>query len=125
MQKNPICYWELASHNAEKSVKFFEDVFGWKFIYDKESTIHELPVENAQKEFVGGGIFTLQQAKLPFLTIYIKVEDIDDMAKRIEEHGGFIVIPPRVVTPGGPKICLFNEPSGVTFALIQSRKKES
>lgn len=31
MQKNPVVYWEIASNDAEKSVKFMKDVFGWKF----------------------------------------------------------------------------------------------
>lgn len=119
--QNPICYWELASHDAGKSAKFFKDVFDWTFEYDEKSTIHELVESDVPKAFAGGGIFTLQKAKLPFLTLYIKVDDIDAIAKKVEEHGGFIVIPPTIPFPGGPKICLFNEPSGVTFAMLQGK----
>jgi len=122
MQKNPICYWELGTNDAEKSVRFFHDVFGWNFEYDAHSTIHELPVGEGQKAFAGGGIFTLRMAKVPFLTIYIKVDDIEKKAKKIEQCGGSIEISPRVVTPGGPVICLFNEPTGVTFAMNQAKK---
>lgn len=122
MHPNPVCYWELASNDAERSTKFFHDVFGWDFEYDEKSTIHELSARDVQKYFGGGGIFTMRQAKLPFLTIYIRVEDIEVKAKKIVECGGFIVIPPKVVTPGGPTICLFNEPSGVTFAMLQAKK---
>jgi len=50
--------------------------------------------------------------------IAIGVEDIHAMAKKVTEHGGFIVDPP-FDTGGGEWICLFNEPSGVTFAMIQ------
>jgi predicted enzyme related to lactoylglutathione lyase len=70
----------------------------------------------------GGGVFTLQNAKLPFLTIYIRVDDLDAKAKLIEESGGFLVIPPRDL-PSGSRICLFNEPSGVTLAMIQALRK--
>jgi predicted enzyme related to lactoylglutathione lyase len=120
--QNPLCYWELASHDAEKSVKFFECVFGWKFEYDKNSTIYDLRIDEDQKQ-LGGGIFTLQKAKLPFLTFYIMVNDIDAKVKKIEEHGGFITIRPTIPFPGGPKICLFNEPSGVTFAMLERKAK--
>jgi hypothetical protein len=122
MHQNPICYWELASSDAEKSTRFFHDVFGWDFEYDAHSTIHELPAREEQKAFAGGGIFTLRMARVPFLTIYIKVDDIEEKAKKIEQCGGEITISPRVVTPGGPMICLFNEPAGVTFAMIQAKK---
>lgn len=27
MQKNPVCYWELASHDAEATVEFLKKVF--------------------------------------------------------------------------------------------------
>lgn len=40
------------------------------------------------------------------------------MAQKVTEHGGFIVDAPFDVG-GGEWICLFNEPSGVTFAMIQ------
>ena len=36
--------------------------------------------------------------------------------------GGFIVDPPREL-PGGSRLCLFDEPSGVTLAMIQATKK--
>ena len=57
-----------------------------------------------------------------FLTVYIKVKDIEAKVKLIEQEGGFIVIE-SFELPTGSKICLFNEPSGVTFAMIESPKK--
>ena len=118
MQGNPVCFWELASHDAEKSVKFFESVFGWKTQYDDKIGIYEFPAEEGAASFFGGGVFTLRKARLPFLTIYIRVEDIEAKAIRIEEEGGFIVEAPFEL-PTGSKICLFNEPSGVTFAMLE------
>jgi predicted enzyme related to lactoylglutathione lyase len=124
MNDNPVVFWEIASNDAEKSVKFMEQVFGWKSEYDRRSTIHEFASGEAKAAFAGGGIFTLRQAKVPFLTIYIMVDDINAKVKKIEELGGFIVISPRQPTPGGPTICLFNEPSGVTLGMIERRKKQ-
>ena len=86
--------------------------------FDEKTGIYELPVEEGSKDFMGGGIFTLRKARLPFLTIYIKVEDIEEKAHQVEQEGGFIVIEPFELESGS-KICLFNEPSGVTFAMIE------
>lgn len=119
MSGNPIVYWELASSNAEKSVEFFCKAFNWNFEYDKLSTIHESAKEINQLR--GGGIFTLKMAKVPFLTIYIEVDDVYQKEKEIKELGAFIVIPAHEINPG-IHICLFNEPSGVTFAMLQKRK---
>jgi predicted enzyme related to lactoylglutathione lyase len=119
MQANPVVYWELASNDGDKSVEFFKNVFGWKFEYNEKIGLYDVSADEAGKQFAGGGIFTLRKAKLPFLTIYIKVDDIEAMAKRVEEFGGHIVNPPGKVVGGVSTICLFNEPSGVTFAMIE------
>ncbi len=120
MSNNPVIYWELASHDSAKTVDFLKKVFDWDFEYDARTTIHELPVELTPVQ--GGGVFTLRRAKLPFLTIYIKVDDLDAKVNLIEENDGFIVDPPLTL-PNGARICLFNEPSGVTLAMIQSAKE--
>jgi predicted enzyme related to lactoylglutathione lyase len=123
MPNNPICYWELASHNSEESVEFFRKVFDWNFEYDAKSTIHEMIAEPEMLQLAGGGIFTLQKAKLPFLTLYIKVEGIETKRNEVEEAGGFIVIEPFDIG-GGINICLFNEPSGTTWAMLEKVKGE-
>ncbi len=121
MQKNPVCYWELASNDAEKSIGFLKEVFDWDVEFDEKTGIYEVPAGNAPNGFSGGGVFTLIKAKLPFLTIFMKVDDIDAKVEKIKGLGGHIVEPPTEI-PGGSKICLFNEPSGVTLAMIQPKR---
>jgi predicted enzyme related to lactoylglutathione lyase len=117
LQANPVVWWELASHDAERSVAFFREVFGWTIEYDAKAGFFRIPAP-ADSGGIGGGIFTLRKARLPFLTLYIQVEDIDRKAAHVAEAGGLVVEPPLDIG-GGSRICLFNEPSGVTFAMIQ------
>lgn len=120
MPVNPVCWWELASHDAEKSVAFLKAVFDWNLTFDEKLGFYVMPAEESEKQaFGGGGVFTLQKAKLPFMALYIQVEDIEAKARLVEEAGGFIVEGPFEIQ-SGTQICLFNEPSGVTFAMIQS-----
>ncbi len=118
---NPVVYWEIASNDAAKTVAFLQKVFGWAPEYDEKTTIYEFPAGEARRDFSGGGVFTLRRAKLPFLTIYLRVDDIEAKARLVEESGGFIVEAPFVISPG-TKICLFNEPSGVTLAMLQKTR---
>jgi len=118
MQKNPVCFWELASNDAEASVNFLKNVFDWDIEFDGETGIYRVPADQSPGSFNGGGIFTLKKAKLPFLTVYIRVDDIDSKVELVEKHGGYVVGPPSDL-PDGSRICLFNEPSGVTLAMIQ------
>jgi predicted enzyme related to lactoylglutathione lyase len=122
--KNPVVYWELASHDAKKTTDFLKKVFQWAPEYNEKTEIYEFPAGESRKSFSGGGAFTQKRAQfLPFLTIYIQVADIEAKARLVEKHGGFIVIAPKEVFPG-IKICLFNEPSGVTLAMIERRRKQ-
>ena len=116
MQLNPVVFWELASYDMEKSVQFFRDVFDWRIDFNDRLGFYIIPESTPQGESMEGGVFTLKKAKLPFLTLYIQVDDMDNKARLIEEKSGFITEGPREI-PGGSKICLFNEPSGVTFAM--------
>lgn len=118
MANNPVCFWELASHDAEKTTQFLEAVFDWKAEWNSRIGIYEFEAGADAGAFSGGGVFTLRRAKLPFLTIYIRVDDIEARAEKVVQHGGFIVEPVHEL-PGGSKICLFNEPSGVTLAMLQ------
>lgn len=122
MSDHPVVFWELASLDGDKSMQFFKEVFGWESEYDEKTTIHYLAAGEAREQFFGGGIFTLAKAKLPFLAVYIKVDDINAKVSDVEAHGGHIVEPPLEI--GNSRICLFNEPSGVTFAMIESKKKD-
>ncbi|RJQ44321.1 MAG: hypothetical protein C4545_01695 [Anaerolineaceae bacterium] len=123
MQKNPIVFWELASHDAEKSVKFFQDVFEWDLKMDERLGFYVIEVGKDAPE-VDGGIFTLKRAKLPFLTLYILVEDIEEMAEKVVAHGGYLLEGIQSTPGGSSRLCLFNEPSGVTFAMLE-KKNES
>jgi len=115
---NPIVWWELATHDQEKSVKFFQDVFGWNLKFDEQAGFYTM--KHDPPHITGGGIFTLKRAKLPFISLYIQVDDIHAKAKEVQEHGGLIKDPPFEISPG-TWLCLFNEPSGVEFAMMQQK----
>jgi predicted enzyme related to lactoylglutathione lyase len=118
---NPVVFWELASNDADKSVEFFRKVFDWDIRFSEKLGFYQVVAGEGAPSASGGYIFTLKQAKLPFLTVYIEVTDIEARAERVKEAGGLVIEPPHEM-PGGYWICLFNDPSGVTFAMIDARK---
>jgi len=123
ISENPVVFWELASHDADKSVQFFEKIFDWKIEMIPNTIIHGVNSRSTGKG-IDGGIFTLRKSRLPFLTIYILVDDIKEKAKLIEENGGLIVEPPHEISEN-TWICLFTDPSGVTFAMLQKTKRKN
>jgi len=120
---NPVVFWELGTHDGPRSLEFFTTVFGWS----------DAPVPGAQTFFhtvetgggkggIDGGVFTLRKARAPFVAVYILVDDIEARAELVETAGGMILEPPHEIAPG-TWLCLFNEPSGVTFAMLEKRPK--
>jgi len=120
--RNPVVFWELASNNAEASVEFFGKVFDWEFEKIPDTIIYGVDSRTGERG-ITGGIFTLQKAKLPFLTIYVLVDDIEEKALLIEKSGGLVIEHPHEMS-SGVWICLFNDPSGTTFAMLQRKSKE-
>jgi len=121
MAKNPIVFWELATHDQEKTVKFFQEAFEWEINFNERLGFYIVP-DTFTPEPMEGGIFTLKRARLPFIALYIQVEHIDEMVKKVLAAGGSIVDQVSDIG-GGTKICLFNEPSGITFAMIEPAAK--
>ncbi|KPL74130.1 hypothetical protein ADN00_14110 [Ornatilinea apprima] len=121
MAKNPVVFWELASHDQEKTAQFFRDVFEWEINFNEQLGFYIVP-ERFTPEAMEGGIFTLKRARLPFIALYIQVEGIEEMAQKVEAAGGSI-LDPVTRLGSGSKLCLFNEPSGVTFAMIEPAPK--
>ena len=62
MAANPVVFWELATHDQDKSAKFFRDVFGWEVILDPELGFYRVNPP-AGKNAAHGYIFT---PKRPF-----------------------------------------------------------
>ncbi len=43
MQKNPVVFWELATHDMEKTIEFFKEVFEWKIEFSDRLGFYIIP----------------------------------------------------------------------------------
>ena len=86
MQKNPVVFWELASSDFEASVEFFREVFEWQIDFSDRLGFYLIPESGVEGVNIDGAIFQLRKAKLPFLTVFIQVEDIIEKARQVEER---------------------------------------
>ena len=121
MDKHPVCWWEIASADAPRTVEFMQKTFDWEMQHDETTGIWELNVEgDTSNGFKGGGVFTINQKNLPpHSTIYIPVENIEAMAEKVEKFGGKILQAPFVVPDTDFKICVFTEPQGQIIGMIE------
>ncbi len=99
---NTISYFEIQSAEPEKAAAFYKQVFDWQAVKDEQ-----VPIEYYRLE-TGGilGAILKRPADTPPMesgtnafTCSIQVEDFDETASRILEHGGKIALP-KFAVPG-------------------------
>ncbi len=113
-----FCWNELSTTNAEAAKSFYTNLLGWTL---KESNVAGMVYNEI---VVGGqhvgGIFQMgtEFGNAPSHWMpYVAVEDVDASAKRVEELGGKVCVPPTDI-PNTGRFCVINDPTGATLSLI-------
>src|SRR5258708_24475799 len=93
---NTIGYFEIQSSDPDREIKFYESVFGWKFIREKFVPIEYYRIETNS---INGGLLKRpapvppkESATNAFVNS-IQVQNFDKTSKLIEKNGGQIVMP--------------------------------
>jgi uncharacterized protein len=117
-EANSLCWNELATRDIDQAKAFYRAVFGWEgetnAYGDTSYTEWKLGGRS-----IGGMIQMNEQWPAdvpPHWMVYFAVEDVDAAAKRVEELGGKIAVPPTD-TPAG-RFSVVNDPHGAVFSVI-------
>jgi predicted enzyme related to lactoylglutathione lyase len=113
-----ICWYELASHDLERTGAFYGEVFGW----------HPVETENTEPYFelhhhndAVGGLLPMDHRFPPGLpehwTVCFMVEDAVTACERVTELGGTVARKPMPSSAGW--YARVADPSGAHFALIE------
>ena len=120
-----FCWNELATTDAGAAKKFYTELLGWNL---KESEATGFPYSEI---VVGGshvgGIYqmTAEQGGMPsHWMAYVAVDDVDASAKRTEELGGKVSVPPMDI-PNVGRFCVISDPTGARLSLIKLRSPSS
>jgi predicted enzyme related to lactoylglutathione lyase len=93
---NTIGYFEIQSSDPQREIKFYAEVFGWRFSRDSNLPIEYYRIETAG---INGGML-LRPAKTPgdqfgtnAFCCSVEVADFDITAKKILDNGGRVAMP--------------------------------
>ena len=113
-----FCWNELGTTDLAAAQKFYVELLGWEI---KESTgagmVYNEIVVNGQHV---GGLYQMgaEFGNMPsHWTAYVAVDDVDASAKRVEELGGKICVPPTDI-PNTGRFCMITDPTGANISLI-------
>jgi predicted enzyme related to lactoylglutathione lyase len=116
-----LSWCELMTTDVEAAKKFYKEIADW--------TYHDMPmgemgtytVFKAGEQAVGG-IMTMAEdlppGAPPHWSVYITVKDVDEVARKAQELGGTIIMPPRDIPKTG-RFCVIRDPQGAVLAFIQ------
>src|SRR5919112_1285558 len=114
-----FCWNERSTGDAEAAKKFYTELLGWEL---KTSDAGGMPYT----EIVVGGkhIGGIYQpgpecgGEMPTRwSSYVAVDDVDASAKRVEELGGKLTVPPMDI-PNTGRFCVVTDPTGASLSLI-------
>jgi predicted enzyme related to lactoylglutathione lyase len=115
---------ELMTRDVDGSKKFYKQVLGWE--------MEEMPMEGGAYTIIkaGGqgvaGIMAMPP-KVPkevpsHWAAYVTVDDADAVAKKAQDAGATIVVPPTDVPKVG-RFCTFQDPQGAVLSVMAYFKK--
>jgi predicted enzyme related to lactoylglutathione lyase len=114
-----FCWNELATTDAEAAKKFYADLFGWEYkVGDVEGVAYSEIMVGGRPV---GGIHQMGaefSGAPPHWTAYVAVSDVDAAARKVEELGGKVCVPPTDI-PNVGRFCVINDPAGATMSLIK------
>lgn len=116
-----VIHFELNSDDPDKTINFYETIFGWKFKKWEGSMEYWMITTGDEKEIgIDGGMQKRGEPGASTNTV-IGIDSIDDTVRKIEELGGTIVAP-KMAVPGIGWAAYFKDVDGNLFGLMQEDK---
>ena len=109
-----ICYVEMPTSDIQRSVEFYEKVFGWQTRKRGDGAI---AFDDGVGQVSGTWVTNRPPSATPGLLIYIMVDDVAATIESVIAHGGELVQP---VGADAPEITArFRDPGGNVLGLYQ------
>jgi predicted enzyme related to lactoylglutathione lyase len=116
-----ICWNELASKDVEAAKTFYTELLGWKLTGSEAAGMQYTEIVVGDKHI--GGMYQITEecggGDMPSHWMsYVAVEDVDTSARRAEELGGTVRVPPMDI-PNVGRFCVISDPTGAAISLIK------
>jgi uncharacterized protein len=122
---NNVSYFEIQADDCERGVKFYTDVFDWKFTKDENVPIEFYRIENAGPN----GSLMKRPAPKPAteqgtnaFVCSVQVENFDASAQKILDNGGIVALE-KFAVPGKCWQGYFLDTEGNTFGIFEVDEK--
>ncbi len=121
MTKRNVVHVEISTRNHEESIKFYQNLFGWKTNHMPEMDYTTWDASMGP----GGGFSPVgEMTRAGDVLVYFDSDDIEADLKKIQSLGGTVVSPKREI-PNVGWFAVFRDPTGNTLALYTDMHPEA
>ncbi|MHA2393898.1 MAG: VOC family protein [Promethearchaeota archaeon] len=113
-----IVHFEMNVKDPEKSIKFYENVFGWKIEKWEGPMDYWLIMTGDENEPGIDGGLAFEQEGFPNVVNTIDVQNIDEVIKSIEKNGGEIIREKQPI-PGVGWLAYFKDTEGIITGIMK------
>lgn len=112
----PVVHFEIGCRDNEKTRNFYCSLFGWTASEAGPST----DLDTGSETGIKGHITSLGHEPHNYTNIYVAVDDLQASAKKAEELGGSVMIPPMEIPGGRGSFAWITDPEGTTVGLFKA-----
>ncbi len=114
-----VSWFELSAKDPKNAMKFYENVFGWKFQRLDGQDYWLVTAGGKDEPGINGAIMPRKAEAAPVVNT-INVTNIDEAIGQIEKNGGKIVVP-KMDVPMAGTLAYFVDPDGTMFGILQPK----
>ena len=118
-----VIHFEIVADNPERAMKFYKEVFGWKFNkWDGPQDYWLVKTGEDNQPGINGGLTPKTNQGSgntgSRITNSIDVPSIDEFSNKISMEGGK-VLSPKMPIPGVGYLAICEDTEGISFGIIQ------
>ena len=110
----------MITPDQKQSGEFFNKLLGWECYEVHTGKYGTYTLFRDDGKDVAGmmnPVSDYSQARAPFWTAYIEVDDVDAYVSKVETLGGNIIAPPEDI-PNVGRVCMISDPAGGPVCLM-------
>lgn len=116
----PVVFFQIGLKDPAAAEEFFREVFEWELGPGHPGVTHATANPHGPGDFdVNGAISQVTGETAPFVSIFVRVADLDAAVKRSTELGGETIIARMRLGEEGAHIALIRGPEKLVFGLVQ------
>ncbi len=107
-------WYELMTKDKDKALEFYKGLFGWNVNEYDMGELGKYPMIGVGETWLGGVVTLRQENVPPHWIAYVTVPDVDAAARKTEQLGGKVYVPPTDV-PNVGRFTVIADPQGAAI----------